>query len=136
MKRSQQVSLKEAKTLARALAKELKGGEILALFGPLGAGKTTFVKTLAKHLGVKTTVTSPTFALMNCYPAKLKRPGQKPLPILLYHLDLYRTKNLREIKALGLKDFLGKKHALTAIEWADKMKGLLPKKAWHIKFSH
>lgn len=117
--------LSDIPKLAKQVAKELKGGEILALVGPLGAGKTTFVKTLALELKIKKKVTSPTFTLMHHFPFKLK--GQQISHF--YHLDLYRTKNFREVKTLGIEEFWGQKNTITAIEWADKIKKHLPAKA-------
>ena len=86
MKALLDVKLNDIKPLAKTIAKSLKGGEIFALIGTLGAGKTTFVKALAKELKIRHKVTSPTFALMHCFPLKLK--GSK---MDFYHLDLYRT---------------------------------------------
>lgn len=131
MKAHKSVSLPEIKDLSEILAKQLKGGEIFALVGTLGAGKTTFVQAVAKQLQIKRKITSPTFVLLNQYPAKLKT-GKK---ILIYHLDLYRVKNFKEADALGLKEFWGKHDTVTFIEWADKITKYLPKKTKLIKFS-
>jgi tRNA threonylcarbamoyladenosine biosynthesis protein TsaE len=120
-----------AEQLAKNIAKQLHGGEILALIGPLGSGKTTFTKALAKQLKVRDTVSSPTFVIMNQYRAKL----DKQLLHLL-HLDLYRTKTLAEVKALGLMEAWGKPDTVTVIEWADKIKRVLPKKTIVIQFRH
>jgi len=125
-------SLKELPSLAEMLAKQLKGGEILALMGNLGAGKTTFTQELAKQLKVKGRVLSPTFVLMNLFKARLKN-GKI---ITLYHLDLYRIKNFKEVRALGLPEFWGQKNSLTIIEWADRIKNFLPKNAIYIKFQN
>ena len=131
MHKAYKVKLEDATTLARNIARELKGGEILGLVGPLGAGKTTFTKSLAQALKVKTRVTSPTFTLLHKFAGRLGK--QK---IFLYHLDLYRTKNYREIKTLGLEEFWGRPKTITAIEWADKIKRHWPKKTILIEFSH
>jgi tRNA threonylcarbamoyladenosine biosynthesis protein TsaE len=125
-------SLKDLPSLAKTLAKQLKGGETLALMGNLGAGKTTFTQELAKQLRVKGRVLSPTFVLMNLFKAKLKN-GKI---VTLYHLDLYRIKNFKEVKALGLPEFWGQKNSLTIIEWADRIKKFLPKNAIYIKFQN
>lgn len=132
MKTALTTSLAELETLAETLAKQLKGGEILALVGDLGAGKTTFTQKLAKRLRVNARVQSPTFVLMNLFPARL-RNGRK---VTLYHLDLYRTKNFNEVRALGITEFWGQKNSLTLIEWADKIKKHLPKNALVIKFQN
>jgi len=131
MKSFESASLAQVKALAKITASKLKGGEILGLIGNLGSGKTTFTKYLAKALKVKPRVTSPTFVLMNLFKGRLKS-GKK---ITLYHLDLYRTKNFREIKALGLAEIWGKKDTITVLEWADKIKRHLPKKTIKINLS-
>jgi tRNA threonylcarbamoyladenosine biosynthesis protein TsaE len=132
MRRMQKILLKGARDLAKKIAHQLKGGEILALIGPLGSGKTTFTKTLAKQLKVRHKVTSPTFTLMHPFEAKLLNKKT----VTLYHLDLYRTKNFREVKALGITEWWGKPTTVTVIEWADKIKKHLPKKTIFIYFSH
>lgn len=129
MKKITNTSLGKIPELARNTALGLKGGEIFGLFGQLGAGKTTFVKAVGKELKVRQRITSPTFNLLNSYPVKLKNKN-----ILLYHLDLYRTGGYLEAKNLGLCEFWGKKHTITFIEWADKIKKYLPAKTQIIKF--
>jgi tRNA threonylcarbamoyladenosine biosynthesis protein TsaE len=131
MKTVQLIRLADVKKFAKTVAQRLKGGEILALIGPLGAGKTTFVKALAKQLKVRPAVTSPTFTFLHRYTARL---GKKK--VSLYHLDLYRAKNFREAKLLGLEEFWGDPKTITAIEWADKIKKHLPKKTKIIKFTN
>lgn len=126
------VNISEVPKLATKISGSLKGGEIFGLLGPLGAGKTTFAKALGKRLGIKHNITSPTFTLLHCFPARLKSKKS----ILLYHLDLYRTKNFKEVKALGLTEFWGKPNTVALIEWADKIKKYLPKKTKLIKFQN
>lgn len=123
------ISLKEIPKVAAKTARSLKGGEVFALIGPLGSGKTTFVKALGKRLKIKQKITSPSFTLLQSYPIKLK--GKQ---ILLYHLDLYRIKNFKEAAALGLTEFWGKSNSLTFIEWGNKIKRHLPAKTQVIKF--
>lgn len=131
MKSSIITSLNEIPALAKTIAGELKGGEIFALFGTLGAGKTTFVKAVGKELKIKRHITSPTFTLLNCFPVKIK--GKQAL---MYHLDLYRTKGFTEAKSLGLTEFWGAGHTITFIEWADKIKTHLPARTRIIKFQN
>lgn len=125
------VELKQVSELAKLVARQLKGGEIFALVGQLGSGKTTFVKAVGKALKIRDKITSPTFILLQGYETKLKNKK-----ILLFHLDLYRTKNYKEVKALGLNEFWGKPNTITFIEWADKIKKHLPKKTTTINFRH
>lgn len=126
------IKLSEATKQASQIAKSLTGGEILALSGSLGSGKTTFTKALAKELGVKQTVTSPTFVLMQEY--KTQKKSLSKDPIWLYHLDLYRTKNFAEVSGLGLEEIWGRPEVITVIEWADKIKERIPKQAVQINF--
>lgn len=127
------IKLSETKKQAKLIAKTIKGGEILALSGSLGSGKTTFTKALAKELGVKQTVTSPTFVLMQEY--KTGKKSVNKTPLWLYHLDLYRTKNFAEVSGLGLKEVWGRPEVVTVIEWADKISTHLPKNTIRINFT-
>lgn len=134
-RRTQVIPLPEAAAKGREVARKLKGGEVFALTGPLGAGKTTFVRALAKGLGVRHRVTSPTFVIMNRYRGRLRgAAGSKP--VLLYHLDLYRTRSFKEVTALGLDEIWGKADTVTAIEWADRIRKHLPKNTHVFTFRH
>jgi tRNA threonylcarbamoyladenosine biosynthesis protein TsaE len=102
--------------LGRVLGRALRGGETIALFGPLGAGKTALVRGIAQGLGASpTVVTSPTFVVIHEYQGRLP----------LAHVDLYRTRSSREIESTGLIEYLSGQ-TITAIEWADKGLALLP----------
>jgi tRNA threonylcarbamoyladenosine biosynthesis protein TsaE len=94
---------------------------VVALRGDLGAGKTCFIQGLAAGLGVESPVTSPTFVLI------AEHAGRLPF----YHVDLYRTENLEEIRALGLEELLDGS-GVTAIEWAEKADPLLPPRTVHV----
>jgi tRNA threonylcarbamoyladenosine biosynthesis protein TsaE len=110
--------------LGRAAANRLRGGEIFALAGDLGSGKTQFVKGLAAGLGHRDEVTSPTFTLIHEYVG-----GRLPL----YHFDFYRLVSDEEALRIGLDDYLGFGGVL-AIEWADKFTSLLPAETRWIQF--
>jgi len=125
-------TLNQIPKLSGQISDKLKGGEIFGLDGPLGSGKTAFVKALGKCLNIKQRMPSPTFTLMHVFSARLK--NKKPL--VLYHLDLYRLKNFKEARTLGLTEFWGKPNTVTLIEWAQKIKKYLPKKTRLIKFKH
>ena len=120
-KNYQSSSEEETKKIAKDFAKLLKSGDVVALFGDLGSGKTVFVKGLARSLGIKTTITSPTFVLIKSYPIYR---AQKSLNF--YHLDLYRVNGAKDIERLGLEELFSK-DAIVVIEWADRAK-TLPKK--------
>jgi len=100
--------------LGRRLGKLLEGGEVVALSGPLGVGKTVLIKGLARGLGVdEREVVSPSFALVH------EHQGRLPL----YHIDLYRL-SPEEVALLGLEEYLGQ--GVCAVEWADRAPGVLP----------
>ncbi len=114
------IRLSQAENYATEIAQTLKGGEILALIGELGSGKTTFTKALGKALGIKRNIPSPTFVMMQEF-----KTGQG---LTLYHLDLYRTKNFAEVQSLGITEWWGHPKTITVLEWADKIQDHLPKK--------
>ena len=103
-------------TLGSILSQTLQGGEVFALTGDLGLGKTTFVKGLALGLQSTVTPTSPTFNLVHRY------SGGR---LLLIHYDLYRLKKLQEVEALDLETELQGPHVI-AIEWPALVKSILP----------
>lgn len=125
-------SHKNLKFLAGAVAKNLRGGEVLGLIGNLGAGKTTFTQHLGKNLKVKRKITSPTFTIMNEFSGYLQKRGKK---ITIYHLDLYRTKSFKEVAALGITEEWQKPNQVTVIEWANKIKSRLPQNTIIINFA-
>lgn len=120
----------ETKKLGREFGDTLKGEEVIALSGEMGAGKTTFVQGLAESVSGLTRIISPTFILMREYPNKF---GGN-----LYHIDLYRLGgNIeRELANLGITDFLKDKKNIILVEWADKAKDYLPKNTKWVKFEH
>ena len=127
-------------------ARTLRGGDIVLLHGELGAGKTTFVKGMAKGLGVTQNITSPTFALMGLYvvpersvacDAQSKGLRQAQAKIMLCHIDTYRLKNADELRAIGAEDYIGEPHTVTVIEWPEKIAALLAAhKTKNIFFRH
>ncbi|MCL2856329.1 MAG: tRNA (adenosine(37)-N6)-threonylcarbamoyltransferase complex ATPase subunit type 1 TsaE [Oscillospiraceae bacterium] len=109
----------ETMEIAAELAKTLHPGDIVALFGGLGMGKTAFVRGLASGLGLDSTqVCSPTFALMNEY----RRPGAPTL----YHFDMYRVQGDDTLYATGFYDYLDS-DGILAIEWSENIVHALPK---------
>jgi tRNA threonylcarbamoyladenosine biosynthesis protein TsaE len=110
-------SAEETQAIATELARGLVPGSVLILTGDLGAGKTEFVKGVAKGLGIDDSVTSPTFTLVHEY-----RGDQ----VTLYHLDLYRLNSEIELDEIGFDDCLSA-GGICAIEWGNKYPGRLPK---------
>lgn len=110
----------------REVAAGLAAGDVVALCGDLGAGKTHFVKGLADGLGATTEATSPTFTLIHEY-----ADGRLPL----FHFDLYRLETDDELLRIGFDDYLDAGGVL-AIEWADKFPALMPAHTRWLRFSH
>jgi tRNA threonylcarbamoyladenosine biosynthesis protein TsaE len=120
---------KETAAFAKAFAKTLKGGEVVGLIGDLGAGKTTFVQALGKALGVRERMTSPTFVYFHEH--RLKKG-----PIRTFvHADAYRTDSAG-LRGIGIEEYFSDPRAVTVIEWADRVKSLLPKGARLIRLRH
>ena len=122
-------SSQETQDLGQKIAADLVGGEILALTGDLGSGKTTFVQGFSKGLGLTSRIISPTFILMRKYRASDKD---------FYHIDLYRLEKEvdKEVVNLGVTDIWGKPGNIVVIEWAEKIKDLIPKSAKWIFFEN
>lgn len=121
-------SLADLESTTTSILENLSGHNVLALHGDLGAGKTTFVQTLAKQLGVTETVTSPTFVIMKSYETtndKWKR---------LVHVDAYRLETAEELAVLGFADEVNSHDTLICVEWAEKVKELLPENTLHLYF--
>lgn len=101
--------------LATRIGSILRAGDVVALSGDLGAGKTVFAKGIARSLGVIEDVVSPTFTLVREYDARLP----------LVHVDVYRLDHLQELHDVGFDEFLGDT-AVTVVEWGDRVSALLP----------
>lgn len=120
-------SEKQTLNFAKKFSQYLAGGQVLGLIGNLGAGKTIFTKGLAIGLGIKKNITSPTFVLMKIY--SVKSPKIK----FLVHIDAYRIKSARDLIAIGADEYFSRPDTITIIEWADKIKSILPKKTKFFK---
>ncbi|MDE2213179.1 MAG: tRNA (adenosine(37)-N6)-threonylcarbamoyltransferase complex ATPase subunit type 1 TsaE [Patescibacteria group bacterium] len=103
---------------------------VLFLQGELGAGKTTFMQALAREIGIKGTVQSPTFVLMRAYPISYKGFTK------LVHIDAYRFEKPDEFRALRPNDFLKDPHTLVCIEWPERIEGMLQNPDLTIQFLH
>lgn len=112
----------ETEDLGRRIADGLRGGEVIAMTGDLGAGKTTLTKALAKQLGVKDYVTSPTFTIVNEYEGRLK----------LFHFDVYRIADIEEMYDLGFEEYIYG-DGVSIIEWSNLIKEILPEDTINIE---
>lgn len=109
-------SISDTNAIAKELAQNAKPGDVIALVGEMGAGKTHFSKAFAKELGITSTVNSPTFTIMNSY-----EEGRIPL----YHFDAYRIEDPDEMTEIGFEEFIYGQ-GVCVIEWADIIKDILP----------
>ena len=107
-------SYEETEEIALRLAKTLKGTEIIAMFGGLGAGKTAFTRGLARGLGINDGVSSPTFALVHEYEGKFN----------LYHFDMYRINTFDDLYTTGFFDYMD--NGVMIIEWSENIENVLP----------
>jgi len=128
-------SAQQTKDLGKNLALDILNGKIanssdgafvLALRGELGGGKTTFLQGFAKGLGIQEKILSPTFVIMKRFEISKYRN--------FYHIDCYRIKNAKDIQELGLKEIFSNPKNIVAIEWAERIKDILPKQALQIEF--
>lgn len=121
-------SEEETIKIGEELARKLKKGDVVALYGEFGAGKTVLVKGIAKGLKCENMAKSPSFVFMNKYEGKIP----------LYHIDLYRIKKPEDIAALGITDYLegtgSPDNGICAIEWAEKAGKGLPSEQIEIRF--
>ncbi len=111
----------ETEAAGEELGRTLGAGDVVALTGELGAGKTCFVQGLVRGLGVGTLATSPTFVLINEYRGRLP----------VHHVDAFRTASLTELMDLGLPELFDE-GGVTVIEWADNVGPLLPSRTIHV----
>lgn len=114
-------SAEDTKKIAAEFAKSLKSGDVLCMYGDLGAGKTAFVQGLAAGLGVLDYVNSPTFTIVNEY------SGDLPL----YHFDVYRIGDSSEMFDIGFDEYLDG-DGVTVIEWAELIEDILPQSRYNI----
>ncbi|MFA6301365.1 MAG: tRNA (adenosine(37)-N6)-threonylcarbamoyltransferase complex ATPase subunit type 1 TsaE [Candidatus Paceibacterota bacterium] len=122
-----------AKTFLDKILKDKKNTEkatIVCLSGNLGAGKTAFTQGVAKHLGVKSKVVSPTFVIYKKYPLKNKKHKY------LFHLDAYRLKNEKELLHLDWNKIVSDNENLVIVEWPENVKKVIPKYAKYIYISN
>ena len=113
--------------LGSEIGRGLKRGSFIALIGELGSGKTLFTKGIAKGLGVKEYkyVNSPTFVIIKEYKGKVP----------LYHFDVYRLDSSKDLEDIGYEEyFYGR--GVTVVEWADKVRDVLPEKRLEVEFRH
>jgi tRNA threonylcarbamoyladenosine biosynthesis protein TsaE len=107
----------------KTFAKKLKGSEVILLIGDLGAGKTTFTKGLAKGLGIKQTINSPTFVIMKEYKVKSIKYKVKTL----IHIDTYRGLDIADLGQIGALEYFGQNDTVCVVEWGANLQAYLKK---------
>ncbi len=113
-------------TLAQKIAGEFKNGDVVGFAGPLGSGKTCFIKGIVRKFGIKSKeVSSPTFVLLRIYKGKKN----------IYHFDLYRIKKYEELENIGYREYLTNAD-ITLIEWADKVEEINKDFNWMININY
>ncbi len=125
---TQRIAFNFAKQILRP--GQRKKSVVIGLIGDLGSGKTVFAKGFAKGLGIKKVITSPTFVLEKIY--KLNNKNYEHF----VHIDAYRLENSKEISDLGFKDLIRHPRNIILIEWADRIKNILPCDCIKINFEH
>ena len=118
-------SIEEIQSGARTFVEHIGEHRVFAFYGPMGAGKTTFIRAVCEQLGVREPVTSPTFAIVNEY--EVSDDKQASLQ-KIFHFDFYRLRRLQEAYDIGLEDYLYSGH-LCFIEWPELIEELLPEDA-------
>ena len=116
-------SVEQTEQLGRKLASQLKGNEVIALFGGLGMGKTALTRGIAQALGVEDGVCSPTFALVNEYRGKFN----------IYHFDMYRISTWEDLYSTGFFDYID--NGVLVIEWSENIQNALPENCIKIRIS-
>jgi tRNA threonylcarbamoyladenosine biosynthesis protein TsaE len=123
--REQGVGLRRLEMIGRKLARCLRPGDLVLLYGPLGAGKTTLVRVIARALHVSDPVRSPSFTIANIYSGT----------VTIQHLDLYRLDEIGEDDALALEEY-SRGDAVTLVEWPQAGLGRLGPPAWTVRLGH
>lgn len=132
----------QTKKLGEKLAQKIlktepqKNAFVIGLIGDLGGGKTTFLQGFAKGLAIKEKILSPTFVIMKKFPIPI-RVNSCPNScqfVYFYHFDCYRIKRPKELLGLGFKEIVSNPQNIVVIEWAEKIKGLLPENTLIVRF--
>ncbi len=117
-------SYEDTQIIAEDFSKGLKSGDVICMYGDLGAGKTAFVQGLAKGLGIQEPITSPTFTIVNEYSGRL----------MLYHFDVYRIADSDEMFEIGYDEYIDG-DGVCVIEWPQLISDILPKQRYEITIS-
>ena len=126
-------SEEETANFAAEIAKEAKPGTVIALHGSLGAGKSVFSRGFARGCGIKGSIPSPTFTIVQEY--EVSRDGGLPF-MALYHMDLYRISESNAALAFGIDEYLDDPESVNLIEWPERIDDILPDNTVHVIITH
>ncbi len=121
-------SPEQTEKLGEDFAKNLKPQDVVFLIGNLGSGKTTFTKGIARGLGIKNRILSPTFVVVRSHSTSNENIQT------LYHLDLYRLKDEGEVLNVNLTDYVNDEKGIVVIEWPEMSQEIVKKNVWKVKF--
>jgi len=116
------------KKLGKNFSKIISNGDIILFSGELGGGKTTFISGLAKGLGIRENISSPSFTILNVYNTHRKNK--------LVHADFYRLENIEDIAEIGVEDYLYDKRAVVCMEWGDKIRKYIDRDCLEVEISY
>lgn len=135
MKTYMSTSEAETQEIGENFTRKLTPGDIVLLYGDLGFGKTTFVKGIAKGLGIKTRIISPTFVILKGHNIKSKKLNIKNTNKILkmFHVDLYRIESQSQLEGIGIREIMDHKSSVKLIEWPEKLR-ILPDKRKEVRF--
>jgi tRNA threonylcarbamoyladenosine biosynthesis protein TsaE len=115
--------------LGKSFAAQLQRGDVVALIGDLGAGKTEFVRGVCSYFDVEEIVSSPTYTIINQYTGTLH-----DAKLCIYHLDLYRIKSKHELDNIGFDECTDTPDSIKLIEWAERANGNMPRSHYSVTF--
>lgn len=134
-------SPEETERFGEALGRHLRPGDVVALIGDLGTGKTCLTRGIARGSGIRddSLVSSPTFVLVHEYPVYPRRATEENTdisdePVSLYHLDLYRLRSGEDLEGIGGEEILGG-NGIAVVEWAERAEDLLPPQTLRVELT-
>lgn len=119
---------RQTQDLGEDFAAQLSPGDVVALEGDLGAGKTEFVRGVCRHFNVQDIVTSPTFAIINQYDGSQSGGS----PVTIYHVDLYRIETPEQLRNVGFAEMVNDRSAIKFIEWPERASLEMPERHWTV----
>lgn len=123
----------DTEAFAEKLAAKTRPGAVILLEGDLGAGKTVFARGFARGLGIRETLSSPTYTIVQEYRLP---PEISPEGGFLYHLDLYRIGGEADALGFGVDEFLSDARSIALVEWPERIRGILPDRAATVRIRH